>query len=397
MSDFAERWGLNPEHFWLRGKQPQKLVKYDEARGLWHVYGYAETVEIVGDPVTFTSDSSYLLPDAGDKSDYAEGDLLQMAEPEHGNLRKQVGHVFSPKGVADLESRITKLAHELLDELTGRDRIDLVTDFADPLSGTLFCELLGIPTDDRELFKLVQQSIDSPVELSLVEQGDEQSYLEAQLAHLQPLRDRLREHIQERREEPRDDLIGLLTQLRKIDGTGLNDNEVLNFTIIMLGAGHLTSTVLIGNTALLLDEFPDQAARVREDRSLVPTVIDESLRFLTPAAASYRATTTEVTLGGQQIPKDQMLQIWYAAANRDNRMFADPAVFDASRDPNPHLGFGRGIHYCIGAHMARMEGRIVFNILLDRFPGLRADPDNSPVFYGAADFVGLHTLPMLTH
>jgi hypothetical protein len=162
---------------------------------------------------------------------YAEGDLLQMAEPEHGNLRKQVGHVFSPKAVADLESRITKLADELLDGLTGRDRIDLVADFADPLSGTLFCELLGIPVDDRELFRLVQQSIDSPVQLSVVDQGgDQQSYLEAQLAHLAPLRDRLKEHIAHRRQEPSEDLIGLLTRLRKLDGSGLNDNEVVNLT-----------------------------------------------------------------------------------------------------------------------------------------------------------------------
>lgn len=397
MTNFADRWGLNPEHFWLRGKQPEQIIKHDENLGLWHVYGYQETVQILSDPVTFSSDSSYLLPDAGDKSEYAEGDLLQMAEPEHGNLRKQVGHVFSPKAVADLESRISKLANELLDGLTGQDQIDLVGDFADPLSGTLFCELLGIPTDDRELFKLIQQSIDSPVQLSTLDQdGEQESYLEAQLAHLQPLRDRLKEHIIECRKQPREDLLSLLTQLEKVDGSRLNDNEALNFAIIMLGAGHLTSTVLIGNTALLLDEFPNQAAQVRENRSLVPTVIDESLRFLTPAAATYRATTTEVDIAGQRVPKDQMLQVWFAAANRDERQFANPEVFDPARDPNPHLGFGRGIHYCIGAHMARMEGRIVFNILLDRFPALRTDPDKPPTFYGAPDFVGLHTLPVYT-
>ncbi|MGK3202791.1 cytochrome P450 [Amycolatopsis sp. MEPSY49] len=397
MTDFADRWGLNPEHFWLRGKQPEQIVRHDEKLGVWHVYGYPEAVEILGDPVTFASDSSYLLPDADDKAEYAAGDLLQMAEPEHGNLRKQVGHVFSPKAVADLESRITKLAHELIDELAGREAIDLVTDFADPLSGTLFCELLGIPTDDRELFKLVQKSIDSPVQLSTLEQGeDQESYLEAQLAHLQPLRDRLTEHIVERRARPRDDLLSLLIRLRKLDGTGLDDTEALNFAIIMLGAGHLTSTVLIGNTALLFDEFPEQAARVRENRALVPSAIDESLRFLTPAAATYRASTTEVTIGGTRVPKDQMLQVWFACANRDKRQFTHPEVFDPARDPNPHLGFGRGIHYCLGAHMARMEGRIVFDILLDRFPVLRTDPDNPPKFYGAPDFVGLHSLPVLT-
>jgi len=364
--------------------------------GVWHVYGYPETADILGDAITFSSDSSYLLPDAGDKSEYAEGDLLRMAEPEHTNLRKQVGRVFSPAAVAQLESRITELATKILDELAGEERIDLVTEFADPMSGILFCEILGIPTDDRELFKLIQQSIDSPVPMSTLETEEgAQSYLEAQLAHLQPLRDRLGEHVAERRAHPRDDLLGLLTELRKIDGTGLSDNEVMNFAIIMLGAGHLTSTVLIGNTALLLDEFPDQARRVRADRSLVPKVIEESLRFLTPASATYRATTVDTEIGGSFVPKDQMLQIWYSAANRDRRVFERPHEFDPSRDPNPHFGFGRGIHYCLGAHMARLEGRIVFNLLLDRLPVMRTDPDTPPSFFGAPDFIGLHSLPMV--
>ncbi|MFC0435426.1 cytochrome P450 [Kutzneria buriramensis] len=395
MSDFADRWGLNPAHFWLRGKEPERIVEHDEKMGIWNVYGYPEAAEIIGDPVTFSSDSSRLLPDAEDKDEYSEGDLLQMAEPEHTNLRKQVGRVFSPAAVAKLGARITELATGILDELAGRDRIDLIKDFADPMSGILFCEILGIPPGDRELFRLIQQSIDSPVPISTVPPEDgEESYLEAQLAHLQPLRERLAEHVDGHRKNPSDDLLGVLTGLTKLDGTGLNDNEVTNFAIIMLGAGHLTSTVLIGNTGLLLDEFPDQAARVRADRALVPSVIEESLRFLTPAAATYRATTAEVKVGDTVIPKDQIVQVWYAAANRDPRQFERPHEFDPGRDPNPHFGFGRGIHYCLGAHMARLEGRIVFNLLLDRFPAMRTDPADPPSFFGAPDFIGLHSLPV---
>jgi cytochrome P450 len=173
-------------------------------------------------------------------------------------------------------------------------------------------------------------------------------------------------------------------------------DQIINFVIGMLGAGHLSTPLLIGNTMLCLESHPDQAARVRVDRSLVPTLLEETMRFLTPANATYRATSAEVTLGGVTIPKDQLVRAWLGPANRDPRRFTDPNTFDASRDPNPHLGFGHGDHHCLGRQMIRVETRIVFTILLDRYPDLRVDPEIPPVFFGSPDFTGVRSVSVRT-
>jgi cytochrome P450 len=146
---------------------------------------------------------------------------------------------------------------------------------------------------------------------------------------------------------------------------------------------------------LCLDAHPEQFAKVRADRSLVPAAIEESLRYFSPFAAVSRVTNRDVEITGQQIPAEQLLLLWIAAANRDVRQFTDPDVFDVSRDPNPQLGFGRGIHFCVGAPLARLEGRVALNILLDRFPNLRTDPAEAPVFIPSPNMTGVRKLPLL--
>jgi hypothetical protein len=153
--------------------------------------------------------------------------------------------------------------------------------------------------------------------------------------------------------------------------------------------------MLLGNTVLCLDRHPEQARRVRADRSLVPSAIEESLRYFSPFAALGRITNSEVELAGQTIPAEELLLVWIAAANRDPRQFPDPGVFDVSRDPNPHVAFGRGIHFCIGAPLARLEGRVALNILLDRFPSLRTDPQAPPMFRPSPNMTGVNKLPLL--
>lgn len=204
----------------------------------------------------------------------------------------------------------------------------------------------------------------------------------------------LGEHIRERRARPREDLLSKLVEA-EVDGVRLGDAEITNFGMVLLVAGHITTTMLLGNTLLCLDAHPDQFERVRADRSLVPPAIEESLRFLSPFAAVSRVTNEETDLGGVRIPADQMLLLWIAAANRDPRQFAEPNVFDVTRDPNPQLGFGRGIHFCLGAPLARLEGRVALNLLLDRFPRLRTDPEHAPRFLPSPNMTGVSELPLL--
>lgn len=394
MTSLAHTWGIHEQQFWLRGQRPDRPVMFDAAIGMWNVYGYPEIVHILSDPKTFSSNTQRLVPEA---STFSEGNLVQMDPPEHNKLRKLVSHAFTPKVVADLEPRIAGLTRELLDETSGRDRIELVSDLAYPLPVIVIAELLGVPSSDRYLFKKwVDALFERTQQFSLVDRSEEQEReMERAMEQVQHLQDYLGEHVDERRRQPREDLLTKLVE-SEVDGVRLNRAEVVNFATILLVAGHITTTMLLGNTVLCLDAHHDQLAKVRADRSLVPGAIEESLRFLSPFATLGRVTNHEVELDGQRIRADQLLMVWIAAANRDDRQFADPNVFDVTRDPNPQIGFGRGVHFCIGAPLARLEGRVALNILLDRFPDLRCDPADPPVFIPNPNMTGVRRLPLLT-
>ncbi|MGW5863076.1 cytochrome P450 [Streptomyces sp. NPDC055239] len=396
MTTPAERWGIHPEHFWLYGRRPEQPVEFDEKMNAWNVYGYPEAIEVLSDPGTFSSHMARLLPMGADES-FTEGDLLQTDPPDHRELRKLVSRAFTPKIVADLEPRISALTHELLDALADRDEFDLMAGLAYPLPVTVVAELLSIPSSDRHLFeRWMTEMVHSLGDVSMEDDAEEQERIfEASMAPMRKMLDYLREHTAECRRRPAEDLLGTLIQA-DLNGQRLTDNHIVNFAKMLLIAGYLTTTMLIGNTVLCLDSYPDQAARVRDDRLLVPGLLEESMRFMSPVAATYRATTKKVEIAGQRIEADQMVMVWYGAANRDARQFADPDVFDMTRGPNPHLGFGRGIHFCLGGPLARMEGRVALNILFDRFPKLLTDPDRPPTFMPGFDTTGVSTLPLRT-
>jgi hypothetical protein len=323
---------------------------------------------------------------------------LQADPPEHNKLRKIISRAFTPKMVAALEPRIAEVTRELLDAVEGRDRLELVDDLTYPMPVIVISELLGVPNSDRDLFqKWVDRMATSAVALTNGNRGSDADIdPQAAMRHVPELVEYLRAHAAERRVKPRDDLLTKLVQA-EVDGERLSDASVVNFANVLLIAGHITTTMLLGNTVLCLDAHPEQAKRVRADRTMVPTAIEESLRFLSPFATLARVTTRDVEIGGYGVPADQLLMVWVAAANRDGRAFEHPHVFEPTRDPNPHLAFGRGIHFCIGAPLARLEGRIALNILLDRFPHLRTDPAQRPTFVPSPNMTGVKTLPLLVH
>ncbi|KFZ79672.1 cytochrome P450 [Amycolatopsis sp. MJM2582] len=398
MTTIAETWGVHEAQFWLRDEFPADPVRFDAETGMWNVYGHAEALKTLSDPKVFSSDTTRLIPKeiSPDKDLFVEGNLLQMDPPDHKKLRTLVSHAFTPKVVADLEPRIAALTHELLDAVDGADSMELVTHLAYPLPVIVIAELLGIPASDRDLFKeWVDTLLRNSQQRSLIKQTEEdKKAAEETSAQVKNLVNYLSEHVDDRRRNPREDLLTKLVEA-EVDGTKLTQNEVVNFANVLLLAGHITTTMLLGNTVLCLDSHPDEYRRVREDRALLPATIEESLRFLSPFALVARATTTEVELGGQTIPADSMLGIWVAAANRDPRTFTDPGVFDPARAHNPHLAFGRGIHFCIGAPLARLEGKTALNILLDRFPDLRTDPAVPPSFIPSPHMTGVNELRLL--
>jgi cytochrome P450 len=398
MSTVAATWDVNKRQFWLRGQLPDEPVQFDPEVGMWNVYGYPEALRTLTEPDTFSSNTTRLLPEGTvpDQDGMAEGNLLQLDPPLHNKLRKLVSHAFTPKVIADLEPRIAALTHELLDAVAGQDSMDLVADLAYPLPVIVIAELLGVPSSDRHLFKQwVDKLLSNSEGFSARDRSDEQQKaLDSALEQAKHLTDYLRVHVAERRRKPREDLITQLVE-SEVDGERLSENEVVNFANVLLLAGHITTTMLLGNTVLCLNAHPDEFERVRADRSMLPSAIEESLRYLSPFATLGRATVRETELGGVTLPADQLLMVWIAAANRDPRQFANPGTFDPSRAQNPHLAFGRGIHFCIGAPLARLEGRVALNILLDRLPGLRTDPAQPPEFTPSPNTTGVRKLQLL--
>lgn len=396
MTTVVDRWNIQPGHRWLRGERPASQIEFNEAQGLWNVYGYSECREMLSDHETFSSNTERLLPvSIGDS--LTEGDLSQMDPPKHRKFRQLVSYAFTPKLVAAMEPRIAAITKELLDAVDGKPEIEAVADLAYPLPVIVIAELLGVPASDRAMFKKwADDIIESFSGFSFLDDsGQGEKGIREGTERLQPLLEYLAEHLAERRRHPREDLLSRLA-LAEIDGDRLTDHEAVNVANIMLVTGHITTSMVLGNTVLCLDAYPEQAARVREDRSLVPGAIEEALRILPPSTVLTRATNTDAEVAGHRIPKDQLVFLWLGAANRDPRQFDDPGAYNPAREPNPHFGFGRGIHFCIGAGLARLEAYIALNGLLDRFPVLRADPDNLPSFFNTPEMIGVNKLPLHT-
>ncbi|MGW5863070.1 cytochrome P450 [Streptomyces sp. NPDC055239] len=396
MTTVVDRWNIHPDHLWLRGKRPASPVEFDEAQGVWNVYGYPEALEMLNNHGTFTSNLAHLLPVSVD-APLLEGDMSQMDPPIHRKYRQLVSRAFTPKLVAAMESRIETITGELLDAVEGKPEIEIAADLAYPLPVIVIAELLGVPASDRDLFKKWADDIIEGFSgfSFLDDSGQGEQDVRDATERLRPLLDYMAEHVTDRRRHPREDLLTHLA-LAEVDGESLTDNEIVNVANILLITGHITTTMLLGNTALCLDAYPEVAAKVRADRSLVPGAIEEALRLLSPSAALARGTSAEVEIAGKVIPKDQIVMLWLGAGNRDPRQFEDPETYNPARDPNPHFGFGRGIHFCIGAGLARLEGRIALNALFDRFPVLRTDPATPPTFFPTPDMIGVNTLTLRT-
>jgi len=255
---------------------------------------------------------------------------------------------------------------------------------------TVIAELLGVPAADRYRFKtwadaLLSQSNSDPTDKAAVE---------AATAQVRKFHDYLREHVDQRRTEQRQDLLsGLIAA--EIEGQRLSDEEIVGFATILLIAGHITTTMLLGNTILCLDEHPQAQDVLRADPAAIPRVIEEVLRYRSPVAHIARVTTDEVQLGEQLIGPRQMLIVWLVSANHDERQFENPEDFVIDRHPNPHVGFGKGIHFCLGAPLARMESRVALGVLLRRFSQLRVDPEGPLEPYADPGFNGVQELHLL--
>ena len=362
---------------WLRRMRDEHPV-WRDGYGIWHVFRYADVSRAISEPEVFSSDIGRVFP-VGEK--FTQGNLLRTDPPRHHTLRRLVGAAFSPKVVTALAPRIAEVTHELLEGTGGATEFDLVSALAYPLPVTVIAELLGLPGSDRELFRswadrLFDRDMADPNDPELARKIDESTA--EMIAYLT-------EHCADRRTHPREDLISKLAAV-EADGERLTDEEVVNFSVVLLLAGHITTTALLGNLVLCVDEHPEVWAELHADRSLVEPTIEEVLRYRSPFAQVGRVTVAETELSGQTIPADVIVTPWLLSANRDEREFADPDRFDIHRSPHHHLAFGYGIHFCIGQLLARLEGRVAVGVLLDRYAQIRLAPGAAPEFYNRGIF-----------
>ncbi|QBD77502.1 cytochrome P450 [Ktedonosporobacter rubrisoli] len=351
------------QHSWLRQMRETCPVWLDERSGCWHVFRYNDVYRVITDYASFSSEKPKTSSAAGSS-------ILSMDPPRHKQYRNLVAYAFTPRALARLSERIAVLTQELLDKIRFKGQMDLVADFAYQLPTIVIAEMLGVPASDRSLFKrwtdvLLNHQVDDAElfrpDLALETDDIEHTYEE--------LKEYLEEALKERQSNPKEDMMSDLLAV-EMEGKRLSMEERVNFCRILLLAGHLTTTNLLSSGIWCFDGQPGLIEQLRKRPELMPGAIEEVLRYAAPGWRITRMARTDVKLAEVTIPAGAAIFAWLASANWDSTQFSDPDSFDVARSPNKHLTFGHGIHFCIGAPLARMEATIALSMLLEQLPQL---------------------------
>ncbi len=377
---------------WLRRTGAETPVHFDPERQLCQVFRHADIMSVVADWETFSSDDRHLVPQTDGFQTFTKGNLASLDPPRHHQLRKLVSKVFTPRTVATLEPRITELVDRQLDGF-GTGEVDLVDTVTNPVPALVIAELLGIPEQDRAIFQrwaFDMVGLGGQVDVTDPDEaGDAMSGISR---IMNDMNEYAFDQIAQHRRHPADDLITRLVEA-EVDGMRLDDEEIVGFVLLLFLAGHITTTLTLGSMLLCLDDNPATAAAVRGDPDLIPGVIEETMRQRPPFPTSKRLVTRDTEIRGVPVPEGAGVVLWLAAGNHDEEVFERPGEFDPVRSPNQHLGFGAGIHFCLGAGLARLEARVVLRRLLARYPGLEVDRQ-AVRFYGSTSIVGPRLLPV---
>jgi cholest-4-en-3-one 26-monooxygenase len=356
-------------HDWFAELRRRGVVWLDEPRGgpgYWAVARYYDCVAVNRDFERFSSarKAVYIWDLPPEELPQQQLMLLNMDPPLHTRYRRLVNKGFSPRMVAQLEQRIHHTADEIIDGVIETGRADFVTDLVSELPLIVIAELLGVPRDDRHLvFDWSNQMIGSEdPEFQITADRATQAAMEL-YAYASELFSAKRRH-------PHADLMTALTEV-EVDGERLSDLELELFFLLLSVAGNETTRNLMAGAMLAFFDHPDQWRRLLADRALLPTAVEEMLRWVTPVMNFRRQAAADTVIGDQPVKADEKVVFFHISANRDEAVFDRPEAFDIGRDPNPHIAFGGGgPHFCLGANLARMEIRVMFEHLLDRMPGL---------------------------
>jgi len=360
--------------------------------GFWVLTRYEDVVAALRDPrLAKEAIAAFVAARLGTTPSTATAlSMLDRDPPDHTRLRGLVSKAFTPRVVEGLRPRIQTVVDGLLARVASAGSMDLIEDFAYPIPVVVICEMLGVPVEDHERFK--GWGLDLARGLDAVLLPPDSGVAERSLAARRALAEYFRELIATRRASPRGDLLSGLIAAEEA-GDKLNENELLATCILLLIAGHETTVNLIGNGTLALLRHPDQLRRLREEPGLIGTAVEELLRYDGPVQRTARIPNVDLTIGGREIRKGEMVMPFIGAADRDPAQFSDPDRLDIGRSENRHIAFGWGIHFCLGAPLARVEGQIALNTLVQTLPKLALATDR-PEYRQSLTLRGLKTLPV---
>jgi cytochrome P450 len=354
-----------PYYAWLRAEAPVHRTILPTREPAWLITRYEDAALVLRDERFVKEAAKALTPaQAGQQRWFRKiflalrRNMLNLDPPDHTRLRGLVSKAFTPRLIEHMRPRIEKLTNDLLDAVQDRGRLDLIRDYALPLPTTVIAEILGVPVKDRHAFHGWSNAV--------VAAAASTWEMVKAVPNAWALVRYIRRLIKRRRAQPQDDLVSALARAEEAGDT-LSEDELLAMIFLLLVAGHETTVNLIGNGMLALLEHPEQMERLRRDPALIKPAVEELLRYSSPVElATERYAKEDVTIAGVTIPRGEMVFAVIASANRDERQFPNPDALDIAREPNRHLSFGLGTHFCLGATLARLEGQIALNTLLRR-------------------------------
>jgi cytochrome P450 len=382
-----DRLNLDPLYAQLRRREPVARVRLPFGEEAWLATRYQDVKMVLGDP-RFSRAASVGRDEPRTSPQPIGGGIMSMDPPDHSRLRRLVAKAFTARRVEELRPATITIAGELVDAMRpAGPPADLVEHFSTPLPVRVICRLLGVPAGDQRLFRTWSEAIISTTSLPPETIVDHLGSLYAYMAGL----------VAQRRDEPADDLIGALVQARDEDNDRLTEQEMVELAAGLLAAGHETTVTQISNFVYVLLTHPEQLAVLRARPGLVPAAVEELLRYvpLSAAAGFARYATEDLELSGVRIRAGEPVIAAMFSANRDATVFAEPDRFDITREAGPHIGFGHGVHHCLGAQLARMELQVALGTLLDRLPELTLAVDSKELEWKSGVLVrGLRSLPV---
>ncbi len=394
-SPLAPEFQANPYPFYdmLRTNMP---IFHWEDWGMWFLTRYEDCAFVLKDSRFGHEILNFMTRDelgwgespANQKplNDVMHGWMLLRDPPTHTRLRGLVHKAFTPRVIERLRDRIQAITNQLIDAALARGSMDVIEEFAFPLPITVIAELLGVPTSDMNDIHRWSRALAFTLELTT-----DPTVYDAGAINAAEFADYLRDMANQRRRAPQDDLLsGLLAA--EAEGDKLTEDELIATCILLLLAGHETTVNLIGNGLNALLTHPDQWAQLKANPALSRSAVEECLRFDSPVQMTSRTVLADVEYNGMTFKRGQQVATMFGAANHDPAKFTDPATFDITRDPNPHMAFGNGIHFCLGAPLARLEGQIAFETLARRLPDVQLASD--PVRRNTYILRGFKSMPV---